>query len=534
MNKAKLFYKDNTQSEIEGAFELEYHELYPHFEDVDFKDTSSLKPRSFATLQLRAKSALRALISSNVSNIAQICSSSKVDGICVVEDLIKSIDAKCQYTVLLSPKRFELFGSALKQGYMQQKGVYIFPCSYFIDHEDYLGMMDKYLYENKDIKIILVGDATDCAALNMIWPFTQRAICADLVLEFRAISGLLTMGSFVKHIVNTQKLKDFDIDAITLLSVFASRLSGDRRYLGLCELDLKAICLEAAFYAKGKIVSAYDVLKAIAAKDFRVNFIAESGFRDHKDKQILLATKGAVVGQINGLSVVETVGTSYEFGEPVRITATLRAGGEGDIIDIERKADLAGQIHAKAMMIINGFITKEFSASAPLPVSASLVFEQSYSEVDGDSASLTGLCAVLSALSNIPIRQDLAVTGAVDQFGDVQAVGGVNEKIEGFYKVCKIHGLTGTQGVIIPQACVNQLVLRPSIIAAVRDGRFHIYTVSHVKEAIKLLTTVDWGDTETEGSLCNLIATRLYEITSQNESLPWWNVITSFFKKDDA
>ena len=533
MNKAKLFYKDNTQSEIEGAFELEYNELYPHFEDVDFKDTSTLQARSFATLQLRAKSALRALITSNVSNIAQICSSSKVDGILVVEDLIKAIDAKCKYSVLLSPKRYELFGSALNKGFMQQKGLYIFPCSYFIDHEDYLGMMDKYLYENKDIKIILVGDATDIAALNMIWPFTQRAISSDLVLEFRAIGGIATMGAFVKHIVNSNNLKDFSVDAIKLLAVYASRLSGDRRYLGLSQIDLLSLCIEANYFAKDSIVSAYCVLKAIAAKDFRVNFIAESGLRDHKDNQILITTKGAVVGQINGLSVVETVGTSYEFGEPVRITATLRAGGEGDIIDIERKAELAGQIHAKAMMIINGFITKEFSAASPLPVSASLVFEQSYSEVDGDSASLTGLCAVLSALSNIPIRQDLAVTGAVDQFGDVQAVGGVNEKIEGFYKVCKIHGLTGTQGVIIPQSCVNQLVLRPSVIKAVRDGRFHIYTVSHVKEAIKLLTTVDWGDVESEGSICNLIATRLYEITSQNDSLPWWHIITDIFKKEE-
>lgn len=263
------------------------------------------------------------------------------------------------------------------------------------------------------------------------------------------------------------------------------------------------------------------VLKALGSNDFRNNFLAESSLREHRDRQLLVATQGAVVGQINGLSVIETLGTNYEYGEPVRITATLRAGGEGDVIDIERKAELAGQIHAKAMMIINGFLTKEFGTEQPLPVSASLVFEQSYSEVDGDSASLTGLCAVISVLAGVPIRQDLAVTGAVDQFGDVQAVGGVNEKIEGFYRVCRLHGFTGTQGVIIPSSCVNQLVLRPAVIKAVADGKFHIFTVSHVTEAVKMLTTMDWGDSETENTICYRISERLNAIIAGNEEETW-------------
>ncbi len=263
------------------------------------------------------------------------------------------------------------------------------------------------------------------------------------------------------------------------------------------------------------------VLKALGSNDFRNNFLAESSLREHRDRQLLVATQGAVVGQINGLSVIETLGTNYEYGEPVRITATLRAGGEGDVIDIERKAELAGQIHAKAMMIINGFLTKEFGAEQPLPVSASLVFEQSYSEVDGDSASLTGLCAVISVLAGVPIRQDLAVTGAVDQFGDVQAVGGVNEKIEGFYRVCRLHGFTGTQGVIIPSSCVNQLVLRPAVIKAVADGKFHIFTVSHVTEAVKMLTTMDWGDSETENTICYRISERLNAIIAGNDEETW-------------
>ena len=217
--------------------------------------------------------------------------------------------------------------------------------------------------------------------------------------------------------------------------MYACRESGDRRWLGLPEEKIRALIEDASAFTKEETVGKRQVLKAIAAMDFRINFLAESELRDHRDRQILISTQGAVVGQINGLSVIETAGTSYEFGEPVRITATARAGGEGDVIDIERKAELAGQIHAKAMMIINGYLTKEFGSDQPLPMSASLVFEQSYSEVDGDSASLTGLCAVISCLAKVPIRQDLAVTGAVDQFGDVQPVGGVNEKIEGLKEI---------------------------------------------------------------------------------------------------
>ncbi|MGN0902844.1 MAG: S16 family serine protease, partial [Succinivibrio sp.] len=200
------------------------------------------------------------------------------------------------------------------------------------------------------------------------------------------------------------------------------------------------------------------------------------------------------------------------------------AGGEGDIIDIERKAELAGQIHAKAMMIINGFISDEFGSQQPMPVSASLVFEQSYSEIDGDSASLTGLCAVISALSELPVRQDLAVTGAVDQFGDVQPVGGVNEKIEGFYRICRLNGLTGTQGVIIPYSCINQLVLRPSVINAVKNGKFHIYVVSHVTGAARLLMNTRWGEEDDDKSICGLVCSRLDELSAVKSVKPWWHL----------
>ena len=173
-------------------------------------------------------------------------------------------------------------------------------------------------------------------------------------------------------------------------------------------------------------------------------------------------------------------------------------------------------------MIINGYLTKQFGYEQPLPVSASLVFEQSYSEIDGDSASLTGLCAVISAFSDLPIRQDLAVTGAVDQFGDVQPVGGLNEKVEGFYRICRLHGLTGSQGVVIPKSCVEQLVLRPSVLNAIKRGMFHIYTVNHVKAAVKLLTSVPWGESDDESTIYGSICARLDELTMKSDHRPWW------------
>lgn len=435
--------------------------------------------------------------------------------------------------------------------------VIIMPCVHLIEHSKWLGMIDACLAENDALKLILVGDATDVAQLSLLWSTLDSAIHTDVVLEFPVVGALHTLGGLINHYrLNDRSGSDllpFSRDALALLAAYSCRISGDRRYLGLTELSLKSLIYEANRFALRNLkdvqcpeakenaadsqdhvscsfVSRYHVLKAIAALDFRNNFLAESVLREHRDRQLLISTQGAVVGQINGLSVIETLGTSYEYGEPVRITATLRAGGEGDVIDIERKAELAGQIHAKAMMIINGFLTKEFGSEQPLPVSASLVFEQSYSEVDGDSASLTGLCAVISVLAGLPIRQGLAVTGAVDQFGDVQAVGGVNEKIEGFYRVCRLHGLTGEQGVIIPSSCVNQLVLRPAVVKAVAEGKFHIFTVSHVTEAVKMLTTVDWGDAETENTVCYRISERLNNVIAGAQEQTWYEELTEKVK----
>ncbi|SFS50965.1 Lon protease (S16) C-terminal proteolytic domain-containing protein [Succinivibrio dextrinosolvens] len=512
---------EEAQNAADAIVELEYQDLLPVIERKDFKDTSEFKPRSFAKLQLRARNAVKELINNPYSKILMLCGSSRVNTIEIAHELVSELAGE-EPTIAYAPTKFEFFGNDKVDGVLTSKGYVIMPCSHLLDHPKWLNMSDACIAQNDGLKLILCGDATECASLQMIWPSLDNVLRSDIVMEFPIAGGVELMSSLVASYVSKYRLQNFSQDAIELLCIWSSRQSGDRRWLGIPEIRLCTLVIAANRYAKGNTVDNLAVLKAIAAEDYRINYFAELELRNHRDNQILLATEGEEVGQINGLSVIETAGTSYEYGEPVRITATLRAGGEGDVIDIERKAELAGQIHAKAMMIINGFLSNEFGAEQPLPVSASLVFEQSYSEIDGDSASLTGLCAVISALSDLPIRQDLAVTGAVDQFGDVQPVGGVNEKIEGFFKICRLHGLTGTQGVIIPASCVDQLVLRSSVISAVKEGKFHIYVVSHVTGAAKLLLKTPWGDSSIENSICSKICTRLDEIGNGKNPRPWW------------
>ncbi|HET8563350.1 MAG TPA: S16 family serine protease, partial [Candidatus Binatia bacterium] len=201
---------------------------------------------------------------------------------------------------------------------------------------------------------------------------------------------------------------------------------------------------------------------------------------------ILVDIDGSKVGQVNGLSVIEIGG--YAFGRPSRVTASV-AMGQAGIINIERESHLSGSIHDKGMLILAGYLRNRYGQDHPLALSASLCFEQSYSGVEGDSASSTELYALLSRLADVPLRQDIAVTGSVNQWGEVQAIGGVNEKIEGFYDVCRVVGLTGKQGVLIPAANIRRLVLRSDVVDAVADGKFHIYPVRTIDEGLAILTT---------------------------------------------
>ena len=233
------------------------------------------------------------------------------------------------------------------------------------------------------------------------------------------------------------------------------------------------------------VVNAGHVRAALDAKIDRHNLL-ETKIREMIEQNLVfIDTSGGRVGQINGLSVMEIGG--YAFGKPVRITASVALGKTG-IINIERESNLSGKFHDKGVQIISGYLRRTFAQDKPLSLSASVCFEQSYSGVDGDSASSTEIYALLSALSELPIRQDLAVTGSVNQQGDVQPIGGVNQKIEGFYDVCRLKGLTGKQGVLIPAENTDDLMLRDEVIEAVAQGRFHIYPVATIEQGIEILT----------------------------------------------
>jgi len=231
----------------------------------------------------------------------------------------------------------------------------------------------------------------------------------------------------------------------------------------------------------------------------------------------LISTEGEVTGQINGLSVYAL--GSFMFGKPTRITSQVSLG-KGQVIDIEREVEMGGPIHSKGVLILEGFLRGRYAQDIPLSLSASLVFEQSYGGVDGDSASSTELYALLSSIADVPIKQSVAVTGSVNQLGQVQAIGGVNEKIEGFFDICSKRGLTGDQGVIIPKANVKHLMLRQDIINAVDTGKFHIYPVEHVDEGIEILTGIPAGSKDEngnypEGTINALVKDRLEEMANR-------------------
>lgn len=383
------------------------------------------------------------------------------------------------------------------------------------------------------IKLVLVGDRYTSAEFNMLDPEIAEQIFlrTDLVADLPLQDGYEQFLGILSGLREQNNLLDFEAGALTLLSRFACRLCEHQQILSIAETQIGTLMQIADSIARedqAEFVTAEHVQKALDEQEYRLNYIVEQSDQGIVDGQILLQTDGAQIGQINGLSVIEIMGHPYDFGEPVRLTATVHLG-DGDVADIERKAELAGHIHAKAMMIIHGYIANQFGAENPSPLSANLVFEQSYSEIDGDSASLTGLCALLSALAQQPIYQQFAVTGAVDQFGNVQPVGGLNEKIEGFFRVCKIHGLTGKQGVILPATNQLQLVLSDEVVQAVANGQFHLYPVRHVDEAIELLTGCQAGDLDDEETLYGRIRARLDELngTQRRRSL----LQTLFFRR---
>lgn len=306
--------------------------------------------------------------------------------------------------------------------------------------------------------------------------------------------------NFIKKIIAEEKLAPFDKNACASIVEWGVRLAGRQTKISTQFNMVADVMREAHYWAKKesrKTVTDKHVDKAIEEKIERSRLIEEKIQELIEDGTIMIDTKGEVVGQVNGLSVYDT--GEYAFGKPSRITAKASVGSSG-IINIEREAELSGRIHNKGVLILSGYLRSKYAQDKPLAMSASLCFEQSYGGVEGDSASSTEIYALLSALSGLPLRQDIAVTGSVNQKGEIQAIGGVNQKIEGFYDVCKAKGLTGTQGVMIPTQNVNDLMLRQKVIAAVKKGKFHIYPIKTINQGIEILTGVKTGKIKKDGT----------------------------------
>ncbi|WP_198195477.1 Lon protease family protein [Gilliamella sp. M0364] len=374
-----------------------------------------------------------------------------------------------------------------------------------------------------DLRIILVGDRLSLAELQEFEPeFYSSSIYAEFeselkVTEPRQINDWMNYLQFISRQLALPKIEK---TAFAKIYKHATRYTGDQYYLPLSIEWIQSLLLNSSYFVQNENIDTLAVSKALEQQTWRENYLTERFHDEFFTNQIMIDTKSQVVGQINGLSVIEYPGYPKAIGEPTRLSCLVHFG-DGELIDIERKTDLAGNIHSKGMMIMQAFVMSEFAINHQLPFSTSLVFEQSYSEIDGDSASLAGLCALISALSNQPIDQQLAVTGSVDQFGHVQSIGGVNEKIEGFFAVCQHQGLTGQQGVIIPASNQRHLSLSDEVIEAINNDKFSIWAVEHVAEALYLLTGIPFKD-ENQISLYKLIHARMQSMLVQDRKHDGW------------
>ncbi len=342
----------------------------------------------------------------------------------------------------------------------------------------------------------------DFAELFKIKAEIRPAITAD---EHSAAHYAARVGELVKR----EGLPQFDAEALGRIVRFGMRMAGDRsRVLAVME-PIDDLARESCFFAQSggaSRVGAEHVERALTERMLRLNYIEEEIRRLITNGTLVVHLTDKALGQINGLAVLDVGG--YAFGRPSRVTATV-ALGQGGLINIEREARLSGSTHDKGVAILTGFLRSRFGQKHLISMTASICFEQSYSGVDGDSASSTELYALLSVLSGVPIRQELAVTGSVDQYGNVQAIGGVNEKVEGFYRVCKAVGLTGAQGVVVPRSNVPNLMLEPETMEAIEKGTFHIYPVDRIDGGIEILTGVRAGSIDEPGTINYLVDQRL-------------------------
>jgi len=395
------------------------------------------------------------------------------------------------------PQAWDALKRALKEGEIRIE-----------EYAQSLGLVSTAVLEPEpiplDIKVALAGPA---------WLYYLLAQADEDFLELykvqadfddrmpRTLQTIADMAQFIATFCRRNDLHHFTPEAVARVVDHSSRLVSDQRYLSACFRGISDLLTEASYWAGQNghdLVSAADVQQAIDEQRYRSNR-TEERLREAVARGILLIdVTGQRTGQINGLTVLEM--GQISFGAPTRITARTYMG-RGGVVDIQREVKMGGPIHSKSVMILAAFLGSRYAQEQPLTLRATLVFEQTYSLVEGDSASVAELCGLISSIAAVPIRQDLAVTGSVNQHGDVQAIGGVNEKIEGFFAICRLAGaLTGSQGVLIPQANVQHLALRQDVVDAVAAGKFHITPITTVDEALTLLTGLPAGDPDETGA----------------------------------
>lgn len=354
-----------------------------------------------------------------------------------------------------------------------------------------------------NIKVILLGDRL---LYYLLYQYDSDfaelfKIAADFEDEMeRNEDNTLAYARLIAALARKENLRHFDRTAVARVIEHSARLANDATMLSTHMQSVSDLLREANFWAaenEHKTITAADVQQALDAQVYRASRIRERIRKSILDDLVLIDTAGSEIGQINGLSVYML--GNHAFGRPSRITARIRLG-KGEVIDIERQVEMGGPIHSKGVMILSGLLGARYAKERPFSLSATLVFEQSYSGVEGDSASSAELYALLSALADAPIKQSLAVTGSINQHGRVQAIGGINEKIEGFFDLCQARGLTGEQGVLMPAANVKQLMLRQEVVEAVAAKQFHIYPLQTVNEGIEILTGIPAGEPDQDGN----------------------------------
>ncbi|MGH7771348.1 MAG: Lon protease family protein [Candidatus Binatia bacterium] len=353
-----------------------------------------------------------------------------------------------------------------------------------------------------DTKVIMIGDPFLYHYLSTMDPDFRETfkVKADFDFEIdRSKDNITAYACFISAYCQREGLRHFDPSGVARVIEYGARLVEDQKKLSTRFSDIVDLLIESNYWAEkagSELVTGEHVQKALEEKTFRLNLVEKRIQEMIAQETLLVDVTGAVEGQVNGLAIYQM--GDFSFGKPSRITAKTFMGRSG-ITNIEREAKLSGRTHDKGVLILSGYLGAKYAQDRPLSLSASLCFEQSYEGVDGDSASSTELYAILSSLSGIPIKQGIAVTGSVNQNGEIQAIGGINRKIEGFYDVCRIKGLTKGQGVLIPQANVRNLMLRPDVVEAVEQGNFHIYAVSTIDDGIEVMTDVPAGKRDSEG-----------------------------------